>query len=79
MSARRSWRIVSLRSAILASRSQSVDCTLEAVEGARSLAPRHTYLEGLSVRHDTHKHTHPDNRNHALKDACSHPSHVCGA
>src|SRR5215217_2199089 len=37
-----------LDAAVLASGSQSVDCTLEAVEGAH-LTPRHTYLEGLIV------------------------------
>jgi hypothetical protein len=43
-----------LHAAILAGGSQSVDCTLEAVKGAR-LAPRHTYLEGLGVPYTTHK------------------------
>jgi hypothetical protein len=46
-----------LNAAILASGSQSMDCTLEAVEGAR-LAPRHTYLEGLGVKYATHNWTH---------------------
>jgi hypothetical protein len=46
-----------LHAAVLAGGGQSVDSALEAVEGAR-LAPRHTYLEGFRVRHDTHKRAH---------------------
>ena len=43
-----------LHAAILTRGREGVNCTLETVEGERSLAG-HTYLEGLGVPYTTHK------------------------